>query len=307
MNTDLRFGYATPVDLWQSDLDRKRAIVSELHTIGVDHIFMADHVSFRNGSGTDGFVEIAALSQLHAEMGVMISVYLLPLRHPIPVARQLASASTIAPGRVMFGVGIGGDDRHEVEVCGVDPRTRGRRANESLAVLRQLMAGETVDHDGEFFKLTQARIRPTIEPRIPIIIGGRSNAALERAARFGDGWIGAWCSPRRFIEAVGLIDEMAAEAGRDGVSWQHGYQPWCGVGDTAAQARAAAAYQMENFYHLPFDAFERYIPCGTPAEVADAFRPFVEAGCSLLNMKVAAVTAEESQAGAAEIIKLLRP
>ena len=306
MNTDLRFGYATPVDLWHSDLDRKRAIVTDLHTIGVDHIFMADHVSFRNGSGSDGFVEIAALSQLHPEMGVMISVYLLPLRHPMPVARQLASVSTIAPGRVMFGVGIGGDDRHEVEVCGVDPRTRGRRANESLAVLRPLMAGETVDHDGEFFKLTQARIRPTIEPPIPIIVGGRSNAALERAARYGDGWIGAWCSPRRFIEAVELIDEMAAEAGRGGVSWQHGYQPWCGVGDTAAEARAAAAYQMEKFYRLPFDAFERYIPCGTPAEVADAFRPFVEAGCSLLNMKVAAATAEESQAGAAEIITLLR-
>ena len=302
----MKFGFATPVDLWRSDLDRKQAIMAELHDIGVDHVFMADHVSFRDGSGTDGFVEIAALSQLHAEMGVMISVYLLPLRHPMPVARQLASISNIAPGRVMFGVGIGGDDRHEVEVCGVDPRTRGRRANESLAVLRRLMAGETVNLDGEFFQFSEARIRPTVDPPIPIIIGGRSNAALERAARYGDGWIGAWCSPRRFAEAVGLIDEMAAEAGRFDMAWRHGYQPWCGVGDTAEEAREAVAYQMETFYHLPFEMFERYIPCGTPAEVAEQFRPFVDAGCTVLNMKVAAATAEESLAGAKEIIAALR-
>jgi alkanesulfonate monooxygenase SsuD/methylene tetrahydromethanopterin reductase-like flavin-dependent oxidoreductase (luciferase family) len=307
LTSDLTFGFATPIDLWPSDLERRRAIVDELHTIGVDHIFMADHVSFRNGSGTDGFVEIAALSQLHAEMGVMISVYLLPLRHPMPVARQLASIATIAPGRVIFGVGIGGDDRHEVEVCGVDPGTRGRRTNESLAVIRRLMTGETVDHHGEFFRLEQAAIRPAVNPPIPVIVGGRSNAALERAARYSDGWIGAWCSPRRFAEAVELIDAMAVEAGRSHVAWRHGYQPWCGVADTAAEARAAVAYQMETFYHLPFEMFERYIPCGPPDEVAEALRPFVDAGCSLLNMKVAAATPGESVAGAAEIIRRLRP
>ena len=67
--------------------------------------------SFRDGSGTDGFVEIAALSQLHAEISVMISIYLLPLRHPLPVARQLATMHKIAPGRMLFGVGIGGEEQ----------------------------------------------------------------------------------------------------------------------------------------------------------------------------------------------------
>ena len=67
-------------------------MLADVAAAGVDHVFMADHVSFRNGSGTDGFVEIAGLSQLHPSMGVMISIYLLPLRHPVPVARQLATA-----------------------------------------------------------------------------------------------------------------------------------------------------------------------------------------------------------------------
>lgn len=72
------------------------------------------------GHGNDGMVTAAALANLHPDLGVYLGVYLLPLRHPVPVARQLANLAEMAPGRIRFGVGIGGDDRHEVEVCGVD-------------------------------------------------------------------------------------------------------------------------------------------------------------------------------------------
>jgi alkanesulfonate monooxygenase SsuD/methylene tetrahydromethanopterin reductase-like flavin-dependent oxidoreductase (luciferase family) len=148
----LTIGFATPVALWTQPFERKHQVLAAVAEAGVDQIFMADHVSFRNGSGTDGFVEIAALSQLHPTLNVMISVYLLALRHPLPVARQLATMSKIAPGRVTLGVGIGGEDRHEIEICGVDPRTRGRRTNESLELVRALMTGKPVDYSGEFFE-----------------------------------------------------------------------------------------------------------------------------------------------------------
>ncbi len=137
---ELKFGLATPSNLWSLDWDERRAVVGNIVESGFDHIFMADHVSFRNGSGTDGFVEVASLSQLDPRVGVMISIYLLPLRHPLPVARQLASMARIAPGRMIFGVGIGGEDRHEIEICGVDPKRRGIRANESLEISRLLEA-----------------------------------------------------------------------------------------------------------------------------------------------------------------------
>mgnify|MGYP003746750977 CR=1 FL=1 len=64
-------------------------------------------------------VSAAALANLHPEIGIYLGVYLLPLRHPVPVARQLANLAEMAPGRISFGIGVGGDDRHEVEVCGV--------------------------------------------------------------------------------------------------------------------------------------------------------------------------------------------
>lgn len=301
----LRFGLATPLALWDTDLEGRRTLVGEVADGGFDHLFMADHVSFRNGSGTDGFVEVAALSQLHPTIGVMISIYLLPLRHPLPVARQLATMARVAPGRMTFGIGIGGDDRHEIEVCGVDPATRGARTNESLDIIRRLLEGEEVTHSGTHFTVHSARIRPRPRLPIPVIVGGRSNAALRRAARFGDGWIGVWCSVRRFREALALIDEYADAAGRPAPAWCHGYQPWIGVDPDPARAREVVKDGMERFYHVPFDRFERYTPFGTPDQVAEQLAPYVEAGCRLVNLKVCTRHPEEEVALGAEVRRAL--
>ena len=302
----LTIGIATPVDFWTSDLDRRHEIMERIATLGIDQVYMADHVSFRNGSGTDGFIEIAALSQCHPSLDVMISVYLLALRHPVTVARQLATMSTIAPGRVILGVGVGGEDRHEIEACGVDPRTRGRRTDESLHILRHLMTGETITFDGQFFQLADVQIRPAIDPPTPLIIGGRSDAALHRAARYGDGWIGAWCSPRRFAEAVQIIDDEATDVGRTGTKWTHGYQPWVGVADSVDEARSLVGDAMEAFYKVPFSAFEKYTPVGTPADVAATLRSYRDAGCSMFNLKIVAGTDAESLEATGEIARLLR-
>jgi len=302
----LTIGFATPTNLWSEPLDEKRRVLQQLADAGVDQVYMADHVSFRDGSGTDGFVEIAALSQLHPTMRVMISVYLLALRHPLPVARQLATMSKIAPGRVTLGVGVGGEDRHEIEVCGVDPSTRGRRTNESIEIIRALMTGQPIDYSGEFFDLDQARIKPAVQPAIPIIIGGRSGAALTRTARYGDGWVGAWCSARRFAEAVEIIATEAEEYGRSGTRWQHGYQPWVGVASTPEQARDLVAAEMESFYQVPFGAFEKYTPYGTAEQVATALRPYVDAGCTMFNLKVVAASGDAAIEASAEIATALR-
>ncbi|MCP5181738.1 MAG: LLM class flavin-dependent oxidoreductase [Pseudomonadales bacterium] len=306
MSMPLRFGMCVPERFWTGSLDQRIETVARIADAGFHHMYMADHVSFRDGHGTDGFVEIAALSQMHPTIGVMISIYLLPLRHPLPVARQLATMHKIAPGRMLFGVGIGGDDRHEVEVCGVDPRTRGRRTNESLGIIRALMRGDTVDLDGEFFTLRGARIKPRIEPPVPILVGGRSDAALLRTALHGDGWIGVWCSPARYGEAAARIDAAAREHGRHDVAWQHGYQPWAGIADDRATARALVARAMENFYHVPFEKFERYVPYGTPEDVAAGLQPYVDAGCRVMNLKVVAASDEEEIGGATEVARQLR-
>jgi len=303
---ELKFGLATPSNLWSLDWDERRAVVGDIVESGFDHIFMADHVSFRNGSGTDGFVEVAALSQLDPRVGVMISIYLLPLRHPLPVARQLASMARIAPGRMIFGVGIGGEDRHEIEICGVDPKRRGIRANESLEIIRGLLNGDAVSFSGVEFNISDAVIRPTPKKSIPIIVGGRSDAALTRAAKYSEGWIGVWCSSERFRNAINIVDAEAEEYGRSEVDWCHGYQPWVGL-DTKDSKKAFESVKrgMENFYRIPFEKFERYTPSGTPTEVAEKLAPYVEAGCKVFNLKVCSQDAEEEVELGAELVSQL--
>ena len=155
--TSVRVGVTPGIDIWSRPWDERRKVVELVADAGIDHVFFADHVSFRVGHGHDGMVVAAGVANLHPTLGIYIGVYLLPLRHPIPVARQLANLAEMAPGRISFGVGVGGDDRHEVEICGVDPRTRGRRTDESLDILQRLLAGQTVDHSGEFFSFEQAK------------------------------------------------------------------------------------------------------------------------------------------------------
>ena len=277
--------FITPPDtFFRAGVGERRDLLASMADVGLDGVFYADHVSFRNGAGMDGLILLAGLSQLHPTLTVEVGVYLLPLRHPVLVARQLSTLWELAPGRIAFGVGVGGEDRHEITSCEVDPRTRGARCDESLEVLGRLLAGETVTHHGRFFHLDEVLIRPVPAPAIPVYVGGRSDAAIRRTGRYGEGWIGTWCSAERFGTAVALCDETAAAAGRAPVAWHHQLQTWVGVGRDRDRARAAVAGAMERFYGVPFRAFERYTPYGSPAEVAEFLRPYVDAGVRQFNI-----------------------
>ncbi|MGD0063060.1 MAG: LLM class flavin-dependent oxidoreductase [Streptosporangiaceae bacterium] len=261
----------------------RRRLLDRMAAAGMDHVMVGDHVTFGDGIGNDGLTDAASVVTAREDLGVYLAVYLLSLRHPLLVARQLATVAQFAPGRLRLGLGIGGDDRREVVACGVDPATRGRRMNESLGLLRRLLAGAEVSHDGEFFTLDRVRIRPAPEPGIPLVVGGRSDAALRRAGRLGDGWLGIWTSAGRCADAIAAVAAHAADAGRTGVDWQHGMTFWCGFGTSAAQARGRVAPVMEALYRTPFGSFEGYVPCGTAADVAAFVAPYVQAGCTTLN------------------------
>jgi alkanesulfonate monooxygenase SsuD/methylene tetrahydromethanopterin reductase-like flavin-dependent oxidoreductase (luciferase family) len=253
----------------------------------------------------DGLIQAAFLSALHPALELHVGVYLLALRHPVTVARQLSTLAEAAPGRLVLGVGVGGEDRHEVEVCGVDPRTRGQRTDESLAVLRRLLAGEKVTHRGSFFEFEDALVLPAPDPPIPLVVGGRSAAAIRRVGRLGDGWLGVWCSARRFREATEEVAAVAHAAGRRDVAFRHGLQLWTGYGKSRAEARDRLASAMERFYRIPFERFERYSPCGSPADVAEFLAPYVEAGCTSFNVDAIAASEQEGIEAVAEVKRRL--
>lgn len=288
-------------EMLYAPLPRRRALLERVAAAGLDHVFVGDHVSFHTGFGMDGIVQAATLLACEERLRVQIGVYLLALRHPVIVARQLATLCDSAPGRLVLGVGVGGEDPHELEICGVDPKTRGRRTDECLIALKGLLSGEPTTHRCEFFEFTDARIRPAPDPRIPILVGGRSNAALRRAARHGDGWIGVWCSPLRYAQVVAQVAAEAEAIGRRDAAWRHGLQIWVGVDTDRARARERLAKRMQGLYKIPYERFEKYSPYGTPAEIADFIAPYAEAGCTSFNVMAVGESSEACVDGVAEI------
>jgi alkanesulfonate monooxygenase SsuD/methylene tetrahydromethanopterin reductase-like flavin-dependent oxidoreductase (luciferase family) len=300
----VRIGMFPPFGLLEQGPEAARAFLAQVAEEGIDHVCCGDHVSFA-GAGFDGLVQATALTMLHPTLPVYSGVYLLPLRHPVLVARQLADIARLAPGRLVFGVGIGGEDPHEVASCGVDPATRGLRMNECLAIVRQLLTGKAVTFHGRFFDLDETVIAPAPAEAIPIIVGGRSDAAVRRAGRAGDGWLGIWNSPRRFAAAVELAAGEAARAGRPGPPRRHAMQVWCGLADSRQAARACLAPAMEAFYQLPFERFERYCPYGTADDVAEFLAPYIAAGCTEFNLIPQSPDADQAIAGTAAVKKRL--
>jgi alkanesulfonate monooxygenase SsuD/methylene tetrahydromethanopterin reductase-like flavin-dependent oxidoreductase (luciferase family) len=280
-------------------------LTSAIAGAGVDHVTVGDHVSFAGGKGSDGLVQATALLCSHPTLPVQTGVYLLALRHPATVARQLSTISDVAPGRLTFGVGVGGDDPRELELCGVEPKTRGARTSEALALLRRFLTGDDVTFEGRFFSAEGAAIRPAPDPAPAILVGGRSDAALRRTGRLGEGWLALWVSPRRYTEGVELVRRTAEEAGRAGVAWRHTLQLWTGFDRTRERAAARLRPVMESAYGIEFERFERYCPCGRPEDVAEQLEPFLRAGCRRFNLVFEADGLDAAAAAAAELKDLL--
>ncbi|HEX6312333.1 MAG TPA: LLM class flavin-dependent oxidoreductase [Acidimicrobiia bacterium] len=298
-------GMFPPLELMNRGAGELRAVLAAVDDAGFDHVCCGDHVSFFVGAGADGLLTATAFAAANPRLPVYTAVYLLPLRHPVLVARQLADFAAFAPGRLTFGVGVGGEDPHEVAICGVDPRTRGRRMDECLEVVRALLTGEPLTFHGEFFDLDDALILPAPTTPVPIVIGGRSDAAVRRAGRLGDGWIGIWNSPARFAQVVEMLGEEAAAAGRTEHPQRHAMQVWCGIADSHEEAHGALAPAMEAFYQIPFERFEKYSPAGTAEDVAAFLEPYVDAGCTSFNLIPQARDPRHAVEGAAEVRRKL--
>jgi alkanesulfonate monooxygenase SsuD/methylene tetrahydromethanopterin reductase-like flavin-dependent oxidoreductase (luciferase family) len=292
-------GFTTP------DLRIRRRLLHRVAEAGLDHITMGDHISFHGGTGFDGMITASTLLASHDRLPVVIGVYLLGLRHPMLAARQLSTLAQVAPGRLTLGVGVAGEDRREVSNAGVDPGTRGRRLDEALLLVRRLLAGDEISHQGEFFELDHARILPVPRPGIPMVIGGRGDAAVRRAAELGDGWLGMFCSARRFGETRERILETAVDLGRAAPSW-FGMNVWCGLDADAGRAREMVAAKLERLYRLPYEKFQYLAPAGTPEQVAGFLRPYVESGAEHLTLVPAGPSVEAEIDAVAQVREHLR-
>jgi alkanesulfonate monooxygenase SsuD/methylene tetrahydromethanopterin reductase-like flavin-dependent oxidoreductase (luciferase family) len=133
----------------------------------------------------------------------------------------------------------------------------------------------------------------------------RDQPARARTGQLGDGWLALWVSPRRLHEAVDRIDAVAAEEGRSEVRWEHALQLWAGFGAAREIARERVSRVMEAAYALPFDRFERYVPCGPPEAVAEALAPYLDVGIRRFNFVSEAASLPDAIEAVAEVKTLL--
>jgi probable F420-dependent oxidoreductase len=163
----------------------------------------------------DAFAYLCFLAGRTSTIRLGTNVYLLGLRHPFAAARAVTTLDVLSGGRAEVGIGAGWL-RSEWTAAGLDPRTRGRRLDEALAVCKRLWSEEVVEHHGEFYEFEPVMFepKPIQEPWPKIHVGGESHAALWRAAAHGDGWFGLAHTPESAHVQVAELKRLRAEAGR---------------------------------------------------------------------------------------------
>ena len=265
---------------WLPSIASLKSAVELIDASGYDSVWAGDHISFPVAF-LDPFQQIAQAAAFSSRLTFGTAVYLLPLRHPTPVAKEVSSLDHLTEGRFIFGVGLGGEFPKEYEACGVPLGQRGARMTEGIEVLRKLWTGQPATHAGRHFQFSDVAMQPP--PRQsggpPIWAGGRSDAALERAARVADGWIGYAVTPEMFREALDKISRSMASAGRAVANFGTGHLLFACIADDYNQAFAAANESLSRRYAMDFTrATGRYAALGRPAEVAAKIREFHAAG-----------------------------
>ncbi len=161
----------------------------------------------------DPFVAAAAMGAVTSTIRFYTQVLKLGSRNPLLLARQIGSVANMTGNRFGLGVGLGWSPE-EFEWCGVPFERKGLRANESIEVLRAVLAGGMVEYHGKIFDFGRLQMSPAPTEPVPIYVGGHSEAALRRAARLGDGWTSAMIKIDELRTVIARLGELRAEYGR---------------------------------------------------------------------------------------------
>jgi probable F420-dependent oxidoreductase len=222
--------------LWQvvsfSEPEQLLGIARAAEEAGFEGVLLSDHLFFPGRlasrypysadgepafDGTtpfpDAWTTIAAMAAVTERLRFATMVYILPLRNPLEVAKTVGTAALLSGGRVALGCGAGWI-REEFDALEIPFESRGARMSEMIEVLRRVWTGEMIEHRGRFFDFGPLQMSPPPPAPVPIWVGGLSKAALRRAARLGDGWIGTGQTPEEAIALCGELRRLRADAGR---------------------------------------------------------------------------------------------
>jgi probable F420-dependent oxidoreductase len=246
------------------------AAVDQLEAGGVDSLWLSEMVF---GSLVEPFTGMAYALARTARLKVGTGVAVLPGRHPVLVAKQLASLAALAPGRVLPVFGLQPARRSELAVFPVSAGRRGALFDESLQLLRLLLSQDEVSFSGEFFTVEGASVGPRAARPLDIWLGGSAPGALRRVGRYGDGWLASFRTPAEAREGREAIQDAARQAGREIEEDHFGISLAVGPGGIPPELARAIAERRPDL--SPAD-----VAAGSWPQARAMIEAYVEAGLS---------------------------
>lgn len=260
---------AADTDLDLVDPDRALEAAVRAEAAGFDGVYVGDHLIHPRPI-LESMVTLASVAARTEHVSLGPCVMLVALRQPLVLARQIATLSAYSHGRVRIGVGVGGEYPPEFEASGVPLAQRGRRMEAALVELKDLLARQ-----------------PEVAGQIPVLLAGRHEIALRRAARLADGWIGYLLTPQGFARRREFLlrarSEVAPGKGADFATGMLIPVHISADPDGARSEAARAWARLTDTGGLP----ERLFVAGSPDDVVEQLHAYWEAGCSEMILGVA--------------------
>jgi len=261
--------------------EEQLALVQRVEQLGFDSVWTGDHVSFHNPL-YESLTLLASYAPITRRIRLGTAVYLLALRSPAVAAKITATIDVLSGGRLIFGVGVGGENPKEFELCGVPHAERGARVTEGIDVVRALWREAPATFHGRFSRFEGVSIDPKpVQKLPPIWVGGRSDAALVRAGSQGDGWVSYVVQPERYARSLEKIREAAHAAGRSLTGFTGAHLAFITVGRDYERARKTWVSVLSRRYAQDFEPLaKKYGVIGTPEQCAEQLAAFRDAGCT---------------------------
>ncbi|NMI00191.1 LLM class flavin-dependent oxidoreductase [Pseudonocardia acidicola] len=274
------------------------AAARHLESVGVDAVWAGDHLAFHTPI-VESSIVLATAAAVTTRVRLGFGVLLLALRPPAWAAKQVSSLQVVSGGRLVLGVGVGGENPAEWAAAGVPLRERRARTDAVLRVLPDLLRGRSVQLPDPYEEFVPALLPCGGMP--PLWVGGRSDQALRRAARFGDGWLGMWADEGRIGRASEQLRELAEVAGRPRP--RTGLLVFVHVGG----GRNEPAEFIAGQYQIPYEKVERYVATGSVDQVAERLAGLAAAGVDEFLLFPAAADHRRQYDLIGEVVRRLRP
>jgi probable F420-dependent oxidoreductase len=280
------------------DVDEVRRVAERSEALGFKDLWVTEN-TLDHVTSFDPAVILTYAAAVTTSIRLGVSVVVLPVRHPIHVAHQVATLDYVSRGRAILGVGIGRLDHYAH--FQVSPEHRVRTLREGVELIKAFWTSPAVKYQGRVYRIDDVAmaIRPVQKPRPPIWLGGGHPDAVRRAVAIADGWMGAGGSTRAsFAASVPILREELEKSGRDPAGFPISKRVFLSVHERADVARAELHRWFTTVYRNP-DGTDTAGVHGTPEQVRERLQDLIALGANHLLLNPITRYAEHVEALAA--------